>query len=203
MTWSSLWSIEEKTNQPEWSSLVILRSSLSRPRRSGLLLRPHIPDEPTANDTCTGMAFSLSVPGLQFLSRPGGGQRCRWALLLIHHWDLLRDLLLWVRAARQLVQVLHVAEALGNTLGCQTGLRVVVPALVYGGAHHLDALQGEQWSAGIISHIYWLEARPAETTYRRLRLKLYAWWCLCVCTSVCVYVYVCVYESVPVCVCVC
>jgi len=51
-----------------------------------------------------------------------------------------------VRVVGQLVQVLHLVEALGDAVGRQPRLRVVVPALVDAGAHRLDALQGAQWS---------------------------------------------------------
>lgn len=88
---------------------------------------------------CIGISYSSSSLVVIPLP-PWRGQYFCWALLFIHHRDFLRDLLLWVRVIWQLVQVLHVIEALSNTLGCQTGLRVVVPALLYGGAHHLDAL---------------------------------------------------------------
>lgn len=69
-------------------------------------------------------------------------------LLLVHGCrDVFRDLLLRVRAGRDLVQILHVIEAFNNALCCQTGLRVMVPALLDGGAHHLDALWGSQRAA--------------------------------------------------------
>lgn len=56
---------------------------------------------------------------------------------------VLGDLHLRVGALGQLVQVLDVVEALGDAVRREPGLRVVVPALLYGGAHRLDALRGQ------------------------------------------------------------
>ena len=64
--------------------------------------------------------------------------------------DLLGDLLLGVRAARQFVQVLHLTEALGHTMGREPRLRVVVPTVLDGGADHLDALQEEHMDSQLL-----------------------------------------------------
>lgn len=72
--------------------------------------------------------------------REGVAVPFRVLLLLVHGGYFLQDLLLRVGALRQLVQVLHVVEALGDALGRHAGLGVVVPALHDGGAHHLNAL---------------------------------------------------------------
>lgn len=73
----------------------------------------------------------------------GGGVKAeRLLLLFIHRHDFIGELFLGVGAIRQLVQKLHVIEALGDAVCRQTGLWVMVPALLDGGTHDLDALQG-------------------------------------------------------------
>lgn len=65
--------------------------------------------------------------------------------LPIIHRQIFRNLLLGAAAAGQLVQlVFHLAEALGHAVGCETGLGVVVPALVDGGTDDSHALTEER-----------------------------------------------------------
>lgn len=78
-------------------------------------------------------------------------------LFKLCHRDVLGNLLLWVAASRQLVWVLHVIEAFGHTLCSQPGLGVVVPALVYRAAHHLDALREEQRSTETYSQQWYTD----------------------------------------------
>ena len=54
------------------------------------------------------------------------------------------NLLLGAAPPREPVQVLQLAEALRHTLGRETGLWVVVPALGQRLTHHLDALKGRE-----------------------------------------------------------
>lgn len=185
-TWSSLWSMYKKKIKCglylylPWSVYCMQVHLWKQFIFTYMIFQfappSHISDKPTAS---IGGAFSPSclavIPQL-----PLCGLHFCWALLLIHHQDFFRDLLLRVRQIWQLVQVLDVVEALSNTLGCQTSLWVVVPALFYGGTHHLDALQGEQWSTNLISQ-YWL--RLATPTAEATTLSL--------CVSLRVFLHVC------------
>lgn len=60
------------------------------------------------------------------------------------HGAIFRNLLLWTASSWELVMMLELAEAFRNTLRCEPGLRVVVPALYKSFTHHLDALQRAQ-----------------------------------------------------------
>lgn len=79
----------------------------------------------------------LGVTFLRF-----GALRC--TLLGSGHGAVFRDLLFRTASSTELVVVLELAEALCDTLRCEPGLGVVIPALNKGFAHHLDALQRRQ-----------------------------------------------------------